>query len=124
MLKSANIFFVTAALVSFAATGFAGEPIKKTVEALFAEKNTLSGKQVQITGNVVKVNNGIMNRNFLHVQDGTGTVGSNDITVTSQQTAQIGDKVAVTGRVATDVDFGAGYTYPVLVERAEIKKLP
>ena len=124
MLKSANIFFVTVALVSFATTGFAEEPLKKTVEALFSEKNTLSGKQVQITGEVVKVNNGIMNKNFLHVQDGTGTVGSNDITITSQQTAQIGDKVAVTGRVATDVDFGAGYTYPILVEKAEIKKLP
>ncbi len=124
MLKSANIFFVTVALVSFATTGFAEEPLKKTVEALFTEKNTLSGKQVQITGEVVKVNNGIMNKNFLHVQDGTGTVGSNDITITSQQTAQIGDKVAVTGRVATDVDFGAGYTYPILVEKAEIKKLP
>ncbi len=123
MLKSANIFFVTLALVSFAATGFTEEPLKKTIEALFADKSTLSGKQVQITGEVVKVNNGIMNRNFLHIQDGTGTVGSNDITITSQQTAQIGDQVAVTGRVATDVDFGAGYSYPVLVEKAEIKKL-
>ncbi len=124
MLKSVNIFFATLALVSFTAAGFAEEPLKKTVEALFAEKDTLNGKQVQITGEVVKVNNGIMNRNFLHVKDGTGAVGSNDITITSQQTAQIGDKVAITGRVATGVDFGAGYTYPVLVEKADIKKLP
>ncbi len=123
MLKSATFFFTTVALVSIAATGFAEEPVNKTVEALFAEKSALSGKQVQITGKVVKVNNGIMYRNFLHVQDGTGAVGSNDITVTSEQTAQIGDKVAVTGRVATDVDFGAGYAYPVLLEKADIKKL-
>jgi len=98
----------------------AGEPAKKTVEALYLEKTALSGKQVQFKGKVVKVTNGVMNKNFLHIQDGSGSKGTNDITVTSKDTANIGDEVVVTGIVATDRDFGAGYTYPLLVEEATI----
>jgi len=75
-----------------------------------------------VRGKVVKVNNGVMKRNFLHIQDGTGKQGSNDLTVTSQETAEIGDEVVVTGKLAVDKDFGAGYTYPILLEEAHITK--
>lgn len=98
----------------------ADEPVTSTVENLFTQKAELAGKQVTVKGKVVKVNNGIMQRNFLHLQDGTGTEGTNDITVTSQQTASIGDEVTITGMLAKDVDFGAGYTYPLLIEEASI----
>ncbi len=101
-------------------TAIADEPLTKTVEALFSEKTELAGKTVQVHGKVVKVNNGVMNRNFLHLQDGTGAEGSNDLTVTSQQTANIGDKVTITGVVAVDRDFGFGYEYPLLMEEASI----
>ncbi len=99
----------------------ADEPVTSTVESLFLKKEELNGKQVQIKGKVVKVTNGVMNRNFLHVQDGTGQKGTNDITVTSQQTARIGDEVVVTGHLVSDLDFGAGYTYPLLIEKATIE---
>lgn len=103
-------------------TVYAGDPpISTTVEGVFQKKQDLTGKQVQIKGKVVKVNNGVMKRNFLHVQDGTGTKDTNDITVTSDQTAAVGDQVTITGNVATNVDFGAGYSYPVLIEKAMIE---
>lgn len=92
----------------------------KTVEQLYLEKSALNGKQVVLHGKVVKVNNGIMNRNFLHIQDGTGEPGSNNITVTSDQTANVGDEVTITGKMVLDKDFGAGYVYPLLVEEAKI----
>lgn len=92
----------------------------KTVAALYQDKVALAGKLVRVQGTVVKVNNAIMKRNFLHVQDGTGKQGTDDLTVTSQQTANVGDKVLVTGRVAVDRDFGAGYSYPLLLEEATI----
>jgi hypothetical protein len=92
----------------------------KTVAALHQEKAALAGKTVQVKGKVVKVNNGIMGRNFLHVQDGTGDANSNDLTVTSKQTAAVGDQVTVTGLVVLDRDFGSGYSYPLLVEEASI----
>lgn len=98
----------------------AEDAVVKTVAALNKDKATLAGKLVRVQGKVVKVNNGIMGRNFLHVQDGTGDQNSNDLTVTSKQTAVVGDQVTVTGRVVLNRDFGAGYAYPLLVEEASI----
>lgn len=92
----------------------------RTVAALHQDKAALAGKSVRVEGKVVKVNNGIMGRNFLHVQDGTGDASSNDLTVTSKQTAAVGDRVTITGKVVLDRDFGSGYLYPLLVEEASI----
>ena len=92
----------------------------KTVEQVFAEQAELSGKHIHISGKVVKVNNGIMGKNFLHIQDGTGAEGTNDITVTSQQTAKLGDMVEIEALVTTNRDFGMGYSYPVILEEAKI----
>ncbi|MFZ0788434.1 MAG: hypothetical protein WAM94_02290 [Chromatiaceae bacterium] len=115
-----------AALLSALLIGpaLADEAVQKTIGELYKEKAELAGKQVTLHGTVVKVNNQIMNRNFLHLQDGSGDAaeGTNDITVTSNDTAAKGDTVTVTGTVAVDLDFGSGYSYPMLVEKATISK--
>ena len=116
---------VLAAVLGIGASSlFAAEARLKTVAVLYQEKAALAGQLVSVKGKVVKVNNGIMGRNFLHVQDGTGDKGknTNDLTVTSKQTANTGDRVTVTGRVVLDKDFGAGYAYPLLMEEASIAK--
>ncbi len=115
-----GMFAALSLLAAFAAT--AGDAAQKTVAALYQEKAQLNGKHVQVHGKVVKVNNGIMHRNFLHLQDGTGGQGTNQLTITSQDTANVGDEVVVTGTLAVDRDFGAGYTYPVILEKAAISK--
>lgn len=89
-----------------------------SVAELHAKRAELGGKQVTITGKVVKVNNGIMRRNFVHVQDGTGAGDTDRVIFTSQQTANVGDRVSATGTVKLDTDFGMGYFYPTLVEQA------
>ena len=121
-MKRLSICLLAAALCFGSAATLASGPSTKTVEAVYQEKDQLKGQQVQIRGKVVKVNNGIMSRNFLHLQDGTGQQGSNDLTVTSQETAQVGDEVVITGTVSTSVDFGSGYLYPLLIEKATIAK--
>ncbi len=100
----------------------AADPVQKSIAELYQEKDQLKGKQVKLHGKVVKVNNGIMNRNFIHLRDGTGEKGTNDITITSQDTAKVGDEITAVGTVTVDLDFGAGYTYPVIVEKATITK--
>src|SRR3569623_1592587 len=105
-----------------AVTNIAQAAEQKTVESLYQDKAKLGGHEVQVRGKVVKVNYGVMMRNFLHIQDGTGKQGSNDLTVTSQETAEIGDGVVVTCKLSVDKDFGAGYTYPILLEDAHISK--
>lgn len=94
-----------------------------TVAKVWAERASLKGQTITVRGRVVKVNSGILDRNWLHIQDGTGKVddGSHDLTVTTAGTAKVGDIVTVTGRLAVDKDLGAGYAYKVIIEDATIK---
>ena len=89
-----------------------------SVADIHAKRTELSGQQVTVVGKVIKVNNGIMRRNFIHVQDGTGAGATDRIIFTSQKTANVGDQVRATGKVKLDTDFGMGYFYPTLVEEA------
>jgi hypothetical protein len=93
-----------------------------SVAALWSGRKALSGKTVTVRGQVVKFNGGILGRNWMHLQDGSGTAadGTNDITVTSAEEAKVGDIVTVTGTVVTDKDFGAGYAYKAMIEGAKI----
>lgn len=115
-------FIGTIGLASFSAS--AADAKVQTVAALNQNKATLAGKTISAQGKVVKVNNGIMGRNFVHVQDGTGdaAAATNNLIVTSKQTAAVGDQVMVSGVVVVNRDFGAGYSYPLLIEEASITK--
>ncbi len=95
----------------------------KNVLEVFTEKSALANQKVSVRGKVVKTNAGIMNKDWLHVRDGSGAEGTNDLTVTttSKPLPNVGDTVVVTGTVTLDKDFGMGYQYPVLLEDAEVK---
>lgn len=115
--------FIFTAMIALASFNVAAQTAKvQTVAAINQDKAGLGGKTVSTQGKVVKVNNGIMGRNFVHVQDGTGDAakGTNNLIVTSKQTAAVGDQVSVSGVVVLNRDFGAGYTYPLLIEDASI----
>jgi hypothetical protein len=98
----------------------AAAPNGKTVAAVWAAKDALKGKPVIVRGKVVKLNNGIMGRNWVHLRDGTGANGTNDLLVTTQDVAKVGDVVTATGTIATKQDFGAGYAYDVMIENATL----
>jgi hypothetical protein len=87
-----------------------------------ANRDELAGQQVSLRGKVVKYNEGILGWNFIHLQDGSGDAGdgSNDLTITTKATTAVGETIVVTGNVILDKDFGAGYTFPVMVEDATI----
>ena len=88
---------------------------------MFAEKDQLAGQPVVFRGKVVKTNPNIMGKNWLHVRDGSGAEGTNDLTVTTAGTApNVGDTVVVKGTVALNKDFGMGYQYDIIVEDAEV----
>jgi len=96
----------------------------KTVAEVVAGPKALNGKSVTIRGQVVKVSNGIMGKNWIHLQDGSGSAakGTHDIVVTTKDTTAVGDVVNASGTVRTDVNLGSGYVYAVLVEDAKIRK--
>ena len=92
----------------------------KTVAEVFGQKAELAGKMVTVRGRVVKFTGPVMGRNWLHLQDGTGTAGSNDLTVTTADTSVAGSIVTIRGTVVVNKDFGAGYKYAVLIEGAKV----
>jgi len=91
-----------------------------TVGQVFARRAELVGTEIVVRGEVVKYNSGILGANWLHIQDGTGTAGTNDLTVTTAATAAVGDTVTVRGMLVADRDFGAGYVYDLIIEDAQI----
>jgi hypothetical protein len=94
-----------------------------TVGEIFAKRKALHQKAVAVRGKVVKVSAGIMGANWIHVQDGTGDAekSTHDLVVTSQELPSVGDVVTLKGTVSIDKDFGAGYRYAVIVEKASIQ---
>lgn len=99
-------------------------PNATTVEAAHTSSAKLDKKKVVIKGKVVKVSTGIMERNWIHIQDGTGSQakGTHNLVCTSSETANVGDVVTVSGTLIKDRDFGSGYRYDAIVENATFKK--
>ena len=92
-----------------------------TVAELFAAKEKYSGKTVIIRGKVTKYNASIMNKNWIHIQDGTDYEGKFDLTATSALEFKVGDIVTIEGKVAINKDCGYGYSYEIILEEVVIK---
>jgi ribosomal protein S17 len=92
----------------------------QTVAEIYGGKAKLADKPVAVRGRVVKFNAMIMGKNWLHVRDGSGAEGTNDLTVTTATKVKVGDLVLVTGVLKTDRDFGGGYKYSLIVEDATV----
>jgi len=100
------------------------EPLSdgKTVQQIYADKSSLNGELVKVKGKVVKFNKQIMKRNWIHIQDGTGSAEEFDLVLTSDDEVKVGDVIVAEGKVAVDKDFGAGYFFPVIIENVKIDK--
>ena len=92
-----------------------------TVAEIFSNISTLKGTIVIVRGKVVKFNAQIMGKNWIHIQDGTKSGENFDLTVTSNSTAKVGNTVVISGTLAHNKDFGAGYHYFGIVENATIE---
>ncbi len=92
----------------------------KTVAEIYEGKSSLNSKAVKVRGKVVKVNSGIMGKNWIHIQD--GTQAGYDLLITTLDEAKVGDIILAEGFVSENKDFGSGYSYEVLIEDAKILK--
>lgn len=92
-----------------------------TIAEIFEHKDHLAGQPVIVRGKVVKTNPGIMGRNWVHIRDGSGVEGSNDLTVTTVDVLpEIGDTVLVSGTLEANKDFGMGYVYAAIIDEADV----
>ncbi len=93
-----------------------------SIAELYSNLAKYGGKSVRIRGKVLKLNTGIMGKNWAHIQDGTDSKGNFDLTVTTLSEVKVGDDVTFEGKISLNKDFGYGYSYPVLMEDAKSVK--
>ena len=89
-----------------------------TIADIYANPGEYAGQTVRVRGQVTKVNAGIMDRNWIHIQDGTAHGENFDLTITTNDEPQVGDVITYSGVLNLEVDFGYGYYYDVIVEEA------
>ena len=96
----------------------------RTVAEVYRDKASLKDKTVSVHGRVVKVSSGILDHNWIHLRDGSGSAAAHDhdLVVTTTQDAKVGEELTIQGTVHTDKDLGSGYRFEVLVEDAKITR--
>lgn len=87
-----------------------------SIADIVSNASSFAGKKVKVQGEVMKVNDAIMDRNWIHLAD--GSADDYDFVITSNVSVSVGQTVAFEGLISTDKDFGAGYTYALLMEDA------
>ncbi len=87
---------------------------------LVKDPKKYEGKSVTLHGTCVKVNPNIMNRNWIHLRD--GSQDDFDLVITSDQYIPEGSEFTMTGTVTLKKDFGAGYYYDLIVENGVLVK--
>lgn len=94
-----------------------------SVAEIIREAGQLAGETVHVRAMVVKASGEILGRNWVHLQDGSGSpdTGDHDILVTTVTVVQVGSVVDVTGTVVVDKSFGVGAPFPLLVEASSVR---
>ena len=96
-----------------------------TVAEIFSKATELNGQTIVVKGKVMKVSPRIMGRNWIHIQDGTGSPeeSTHDLVITTS--VEVGadwDIITMEGVLAANKDFGSGYSYSVIIEDATVKE--
>ena len=102
--------------------GIEKAPDGYTVAEVYASGDSLVGREIAVRGMAVKFNVQILDQNWIHLRDGTGSSGSNDLVVTTQAEVKPGDLVTVKGQLARDRDFGNGYRYDLIIQNASVTR--
>lgn len=93
-----------------------------TIAKLYADRQNYEGKNIKMKGQVTKINEGVMGKNWVHIQDGTNDSGNFDLTITTNDVVKMDDVVTFEGPIHLKKDFGYGYFYEVIMEDAKLVK--
>lgn len=96
-----------------------------SIEEVYSQKKELSKKTVTVRAKVVKFLPGVMEKNWIHIQDGTGSAETetHDITVSTLDIAEVGDEVIVHGTLEINKNFGSMHSFAVIIEDASLTKV-
>ena len=85
---------------------------------LVKNPQAFAGQKVKLKGKCVKINPNIMNRHWIHLQDGSRD--DFDLVITSEQFVPEGEEIVIEAVVSLNKDFGAGYQYDLILENGII----
>lgn len=91
-----------------------------SVKDCYSKKDRLAGKSVTVRGKVVKYTENVMERNWIHIKDGSAKDEKGELTVTTTDRTSLGKTIVVSGNLVLNKDIGAGYRFPVLIEDAKV----
>ncbi|MEW8645930.1 MAG: hypothetical protein AB2563_07500 [Candidatus Thiodiazotropha endolucinida] len=91
----------------------------KTIADIMADATQLNEQSVSLRARVIKVSPNIMGKNWITLQDGTGTPPNDKLIATSTEQVMPGELVIASGVIRYNVDIGSGYTYKVLLEQTK-----
>lgn len=89
-----------------------------SIKELVLHKDTYAGKRVRIRATCTKINPGIMNRNWIHLND--NSYNEFDLVITSDSFISVGKTVTFEAGVSLNRDFGAGYHYDLILENGKV----
>lgn len=84
------------------------------ISELVNNQKKYEGKTIQISGRCSKTNPNIMGRNWIHIKD--GSMDNYDLVITSDHFVKKGSMVTIKAKVTLNKDFGAGYSYKLILE--------
>lgn len=90
-----------------------------TIHELLNRSDQLGGETVSLRARVVKATPNVMGKNWITLADASG---NQTLMTTSAILPSVGTTTIVRGVVATQVDLGSGYVYPVLLQETEFDK--
>lgn len=93
-----------------------------SIAKLYTDRASFGGKTIKMKGQVVKVNEEVMGKNWIHIQDGTKDGENFDLTITTLDLVKVDDVVTFEGIITLKKDFGAGYFYELIMEDAKLVK--
>lgn len=94
------------------------KPGSLPIAELIKNPKAYEGQTIQISGNCIKINPNIMGRNWLHIKD--GSADDFDLVVTTISQVKEGQALTMKAKVVLNKDFGAGYTYDLILEEGVI----
>lgn len=91
----------------------------KDIAEIYAQKETLKGQSIRVKGEVTKFTPNILGLNWIHIRDSSSKT---DLTITTSDTVAVGDVISLSGEIALEKDYGYGYVYSVILEKAKVIK--
>ena len=92
-------------------------PVSLELTELLQNPEAYEDQWVEFSATCVKVNPGIMGRNWVHLKALGDAEG--EVVLTTQEEIPVGKAVRVKGLVRRNRDFGSGYRYDLLIEEGQ-----